>query len=77
MQKVIEKAGGTMDDIVQIMTFHVDTGKPFWEEAQVLWEVTKEMLQNGRPCGTGVMVKQLAMPELLIEIQAVAVLKEK
>ncbi|MDO8588402.1 MAG: Rid family hydrolase [Armatimonadota bacterium] len=76
MKTVIEQAGGKMDDIVQLMMFVADTGsgKSLMDDLGVVFEIKKEFVPKGMPCGTGVRVKGLALPELLVEIQAVVAL---
>lgn len=73
MKTVIEHAGGTMDGVVQLMSFLTDKGsdRPLIEDFNIVVEVQKEFFTTGRPCGTVVRVKQLAFPELLVELQAV------
>jgi 2-iminobutanoate/2-iminopropanoate deaminase len=76
MKSVIDKAGGSMDNIVQLMIFVADkgSGKPLMEDLNAFFEVKKEFFPKAMPCGTGVRVKELALPELLIEIQAIVAL---
>ncbi len=76
MKTVIEQAGGGIDGVVQLMSFFADQGtdKPLMEDFGVLVEVQKEFFATGTPCGTAVRVKQLALPELLIELQAIVAL---
>lgn len=76
MKAVIDTAGGSMDNIAQLMIFVADKGsdKPLMEEFGAVFEVKKEFLPNAMPCGTGVRVKDLAVPELLIELQAIVAL---
>lgn len=76
MKNIIEHAGGTIDGVVQLMSFLVDKGsdRPLMEDFSILVQVQKEFFTTGRPCGTVVRVKQLALPELLVELQAVVAL---
>jgi 2-iminobutanoate/2-iminopropanoate deaminase len=76
MKKIIEHAGGTIDGVVQLMSFLADkeSDRPLMEDFSILVEVQKEFFKTGRPCGTVVRVKQLALPELLVELQAVVAL---
>jgi 2-iminobutanoate/2-iminopropanoate deaminase len=76
MKVVIEQAGGSIDHVVQLMSFFADKGdaRPLMEDFGVLVEVQKEFFSTGRPCGTAVRVKELALPELLVELQAVVAL---
>jgi 2-iminobutanoate/2-iminopropanoate deaminase len=76
MKKVIEHAGGRIDGVVQLMSFLADKGsdRSLMEDFNVVVEVQKEFFTTGRPCGTVVRVKQLALPDLLVELQAVVAL---
>ena len=76
MKTVIEHAGGSIDNVVQLMSFLADKGndRPLMEDFNVVVGVQKEFFTTGRPCGTVVRVRQLALPELLIELQAVVAL---
>lgn len=76
MKKVIEHAGGTIDGVVQLMSFIAETGSagPLMEDFNIVVEVQKEFFTTGRPCGTVTRVRQLAMPELLVELQAIVAL---
>ena len=76
MKTVIEQAGGKIDGVVQLMSFLSDQGsdKPLMEDFGVVVEVQKEFFATGTPCGTTVRVKQLALPELMVELQAIVAL---
>ena len=76
MKKVIEHAGGSIDGVVQLMSFLADKGidRPLMEDFNIVVEVQKEFFTTGRPCGTVVRVKQLALPDLLVELQAIVAL---
>lgn len=76
IRRVLREAGGEMSDIVKINTFYVFDGKG--EELTAFWErmtrVRMEFFEEPGPCGTGVRVAGLAYPDLLIEVEAIAVL---
>src|SRR5437899_2780096 len=76
LKTVVEEAGGRLDDIVQLMVFIVDQGasRPVMDEFSEIFEVKNEFLPEGRPTGTGMRVQALALPEQLVEIQAVVAL---
>jgi 2-iminobutanoate/2-iminopropanoate deaminase len=76
MKTVIEQAGGKIDDVVQLMSFFADNGSdgPLMEDFSALVEIQKEFFKTGTPCGTTVRVRQLAIPELLVELQAIVAL---
>jgi 2-iminobutanoate/2-iminopropanoate deaminase len=76
MKTVIEHAGGTIDGVVQLMSFLADQGsdRSLIDDFNIVVEVQKEFFTTGTPCGTVVRVKQLAFPQLLVELQAVVAL---
>ncbi|RFA27773.1 hypothetical protein CAI21_14260 [Alkalilimnicola ehrlichii] len=70
LKTVLEAAGATMADIVEIMTFHLDMEG---SDIQEFVKVKDEYLPSDYPSWTGVGVTQLARPEFKIEIRAIAV----
>lgn len=68
IKTVLAKAGVTLDDVVKVTTFVTDMSK--LSEAL---EVRTEYFGQEPPASTTVEVKSLAFPDLLIEIEAVAV----
>ncbi|WP_228715663.1 RidA family protein [Acinetobacter suaedae] len=70
VKEVLEAAGASMSDIVEIMTFHTDQRG---EIAEFI-VVKDQYLPNNFPAWTGVGVSQLARPEFKIEIRVVAVI---
>ena len=69
VKTVLQAAGATMDDIVELTTFHTDLRGDMKSFATV----KDEYLPDRYPSWTAVGVTQLALPELLVEIRAVAV----
>lgn len=69
LKAVIEDAGGTMGDIVEIVTYHTDM-----RELDAFTEVKAEFFQADYPAWTAVGVTALADPELKVEIRATAVI---
>jgi len=69
IKHVLEAAGATMTDIVEIVTFHTDMHR----DAAAFAKVKDEYLPDNYPAWTGVGVTALALPELLVEIRVVAV----
>jgi 2-iminobutanoate/2-iminopropanoate deaminase len=65
---VLEKAGAGLNDIVKITSFLTDENT----FGQML-EARREIFGEELPASTAVIVKQLAMPDWLIEIEAVAI----
>jgi 2-iminobutanoate/2-iminopropanoate deaminase len=76
LKTLIEHAGGKMDGVVQLMSFLADKGStaPLIDEFSIVVEVQKQFFTTGLPCGTVVRVKELAFPELLVELQAIVAL---
>ncbi len=71
LQRVVESAGSSMDDIVK-MTAYVTDRSHF----PTLREVRREFLRVPYPAATGVVVRGLADENWLVEIDAVAVVPD-
>jgi enamine deaminase RidA (YjgF/YER057c/UK114 family) len=70
LQRALESVGGTMADLVKTTTFITDI-----KHVPTLRDVrTRYLARNQPPANTLVAVTSLARPELLIEIEGVAVL---
>jgi enamine deaminase RidA (YjgF/YER057c/UK114 family) len=70
LQRALESVGGTMADLVKTTTFVTDI-----KNVATLREVrTRHLARSQPPANTLVAVTSLARPELLIEIEGVAVL---
>ncbi|MFZ9003349.1 MAG: RidA family protein [Robiginitalea sp.] len=71
LEEVLGKAGATMTDVVKMNTYIVDYGP---QTLASFRKVRKELLgDSDMPASTLVGVEALALPEWLIEIEAVAV----
>lgn len=70
MQHVLESAGMTFADIVKMNTYLVEP-----DDLAGYGAVRARMLQGVKPAATLVYIKQLIRPELLVEVDAVAVAK--
>lgn len=70
LKTVMEAAGAQLSDVVELVTFHIDLRGGSRE----FGAVKDEFFPNNYPAWTAVGVTQLAMPELLVEIRAVAVI---
>ncbi|MBV9044815.1 MAG: RidA family protein [Alphaproteobacteria bacterium] len=69
LKGVLEAAGATLGDVVELITFHIDL-----RGGSVQFGTVKdEFFPDSYPAWSAVGVTQLAMPELLVEIRAVAV----
>jgi enamine deaminase RidA (YjgF/YER057c/UK114 family) len=75
IKKVLAAAGATMADIVKLNTYYVFEGegddiRVFWEQ---MTEVRMQYIADPGPAATAVRVNGLAYPDLLIEVEAIAV----
>ena len=66
---LIEAAGGHMDDVVKVNIFVTDITR-----REEVWQARREFFTGHFPVSTLVEVSALAAPELLVEIEAVAIL---
>jgi enamine deaminase RidA (YjgF/YER057c/UK114 family) len=65
MKDLVEAAGGTMDDLIQINVFVTEMST-----LQEFWEARREYFSGDFPCSTLVQVAALATPELKVEVNA-------
>jgi 2-iminobutanoate/2-iminopropanoate deaminase len=73
LKAMVEAAGGTIDDIIKVNTYLTDLR--YREE---LARVRSEFFRDGKlPASTLVGVTALADPDMLVEIEAIAVLPER
>ena len=69
IQRAVEAAGGTMNDVVAMSVFTTDV-----RYHRDINETRREVLARYFPTSTMVQVVALARPELLLEINAIAVI---
>ena len=69
IKHLMEEAGGCMDDIVKVNIFVTDI-----KRREEVWRARREFFTGDFPVSTLVEVSALAAPELLVEIEAVAIL---
>lgn len=69
LKTILEAAGASLADVVELMTFHTDLRGDMAEFRQV----KDAYFPDRYPSWTAVGVTQLAMPEFLVEVRAVAV----
>jgi enamine deaminase RidA (YjgF/YER057c/UK114 family) len=69
LKTVLEAAGASLSDVVELVTFHIDLRGGSRE----FGAVKDAFFPSSYPSWSAVGVTQLAMPELLVEIRAVAV----
>ena len=69
IKHLIEAAGGHIDDVVKVNIFVTDITR-----REEVWQARREFFSGNFPVSTLVEVSALAAPELLVEIEAVAIL---
>ncbi|XWN30292.1 MAG: RidA family protein [Devosia sp.] len=70
VKKVLDAAGGTFDDVVELETWFVDS----MADLKLFMAVKDRFFVNSYPTWTGFAVKGFSMPGLLVEIKCTAVL---
>ena len=76
MKAVLAKAGAKLTDVVRLTTFFTaDLGD--MEMTKAYWKVRREYFGDHRPASTGLQVKALIYPSLLLEIDAIAVISDE
>ncbi len=71
MQQVLKEAGAELSDIVELVTYHTDI-----TDMKAFAKVKNDFITDNYPAWTAVGVKELVMPELLVEIRATACIGE-
>ena len=66
---LLKAAGASMDDVVKINVFVTDISR-----REEVWKARREFFTGDFPVSTLVEVSALAMPELLVEIEAQAII---
>ncbi|MGH7905268.1 MAG: RidA family protein [Candidatus Binataceae bacterium] len=69
MRRIIIEAGGTMNNIIKLTAYFRDVS-----QLEAFEKVLTEFFKEGYPAQTALEIKALALPELLIEIEAIAAL---
>jgi enamine deaminase RidA (YjgF/YER057c/UK114 family) len=69
IKNLLEAAGGRMDDIVKVLIFVTDI-----KRREEVWKARREVFSGDFPVSTLVEVRALAAPELLVEVEAIAIL---
>jgi enamine deaminase RidA (YjgF/YER057c/UK114 family) len=68
---LLEEAGSRLEHICKITTYITDRGY-----RQAVYNVIGRHLRGIHPCGTGLIVRGLALPEMLVEIDIDAVIPQ-
>lgn len=69
LRTVLEAAGATLADVVELTTFHTDLRG----EMRAFARIKDEYFPDRYPSWTAVGVTQLALPELRVEVRAIAI----
>jgi 2-iminobutanoate/2-iminopropanoate deaminase len=69
IKHLLEAAGACMDDVVKVNIFVTDI-----KRREEVWKARREFFTGDFPVSTLVEVRALAAPELLVEIEAMAIL---
>jgi len=69
INNLMEAAGGRMDDIVKVVIYVTDIAR-----REEVWQARREVFTGDFPVSTLVEVAALARPEILVEIEAIAIL---
>jgi enamine deaminase RidA (YjgF/YER057c/UK114 family) len=80
IERVLKEAGATLQDIVKITTYLVYDGELEGPDFDAFWvkmaTVRASFFPGDGPSGTGVIVKSLVYPGLVVEVEAIAVVGE-
>ncbi|GGN80002.1 RidA family protein [Nocardia rhizosphaerihabitans] len=68
IKQALEAAGSSMDNIIELLTYHTDMAR----DGEVFGKVKDEYIKAPYPCWTGIGVTHLARPEFLCEVRVVA-----
>jgi enamine deaminase RidA (YjgF/YER057c/UK114 family) len=68
--RVLAEAGASLDDVVEVASFHVDMG-----EIGAVVTAAREAFPRHQPAWTAVGVAALAVPDMRLEIKATAVVR--
>ena len=71
MRRVLRLAGCDLTSVIRL-TNYLTTSRSDMVATRAYWDVRREFFGNHRPASTGVKVAALMLPELLIEIDAIA-----
>jgi len=69
LERVLAETGASLADVVELMTFHTSL-----VDIRGFSKVKAEFIPENYPAWTAVGVKELVMPQLLVEIKAMAVI---
>lgn len=71
LKHILEAAGSSLDDIVEMVSYHVSM-----KDIKGFTKAKNEFFTKDYPAWTAVGVTELVMPKLLVEIRATAIIKK-
>ena len=71
VKQLLEEAGSKLEHICKVTTYITDRA-----HREAVYNVIGRHLKGIHPCGTGIIVRGLAMPEMMIEIDVEAMIPE-
>lgn len=72
IEKTLAAAGGTLADLVSMTVFLIDA-----RHSRAMTDLRKEILKSDFPASAAITVAGFAHPDMMIEIQAVAVVPDR
>lgn len=69
LKKILAEAGGSLDDVVELVTYHTSMA-----DIKGFSKVKSEFITKNYPAWTAVGVTELVFPQLLVEMKAIAVI---
>jgi enamine deaminase RidA (YjgF/YER057c/UK114 family) len=69
LKKVLAEAGGSLDDIVELVTYHTSMA-----DIKGFSKIKAEFITKNYPAWTALGVTELVFPQLLVEMKAIAVI---
>jgi len=69
LKNVLNEAGASMDDIVELVTYHTAM-----KDIKIFGKVKSEFITDNFPAWTAVGVTELVFPQLMLEIRATAII---
>lgn len=71
---ILRAAGATLTDVVKLTSYFTLASDNFdMAEVHAYWKVRDRFFGSHKPSSTGVGVKKLMYPELLVEVEAIAI----
>ena len=69
IKHLMEEAGGSMDDVVKVLIYLTDIN-----DRDAVWKARREFFSGDYPVSTLIEISKLVLPELCVEIEAIAIL---